>query len=1116
MVYDVFFPPASLTLGATYTIQVPAGMLKDIAGNSIAKVNFASFTVLSGVSPAINPYTASTFTSGTPDCSAASACNATVDTTAPTFTSMFPKNGATDVSATSGNAVVMYFSEPVKFNTSGVISIKNSSNIEVGKVNLTTDAIAISPATNATKIPIPAVLTKGMKFTISIPTGIIKDLAGNSLAAITKSFTCLSETADTSAPVAIGMSFAPKAAGTALPTALDVFFSEGIMAGSAGTVSAVGGTVNIQTPITHSNVTVSGFKLSLSVYAGSLSTAGTYDMRVGAGSLKDAAGNLFLGLNFSSMTYVTANADVTKPTLMAQAPVAEATPTFTLPVTSSMKLTFSEAVQAAAGVTAATLTPTFGYKTVSISTADVYLDGTTAVLTCSTLMPGEYYSVTIPSGVFMDTSFNVYAGLSSGYKISTYAGMGFALVSSGNWDAMGYYDGSRYGSAALADPNNVLYMIGGSNGTAGAAATSMLNDVWSYASERESACASSVVPFTCSETTCVSATTLATKKVARTVWRAPTANGAPCVASTGSDARDLWAMVEMGTESCSCPMCLTPPAGTLPTHMTNESYVSAYTLVSAAMGTGSLECVPGKLPNGSFTCVVDSQYIGKFQTPYPNCYPAPCTAPPTTTGILKFTGLTMTGTDGMMNCSALNSTYSMKSGGVCAVTCDTGFTMGKGFECFEGKFNDAVCIPLTPCKASDATVAFGKIDCTEAEYSETCPITCATEEGYSPYKTGATAVCDVASGGVMTFIAPKDSGKTLSGTTDGVCVPTECATPATPANGIGFTKFGKSIKATFGLTCDDGYVVDLSNAKPAVACLKSGLVETPLPTCKKAAGCDGTTLDISAITGAADTGTCVATMEHADTCQPKCGDGLEAVGQYVCSNGKLDGFVNCMDPALAATAVMTPVMSSAFGIGVSLGSVSDPQAMFAGSVSKMLGIPAKEVAKVDVDLQSRRRLFGERRLQAAGYEVGYQAIATDSATLTARAASVGSPGESQTGLLGSLESAGAAPDKSSLKVTKPPATFTIPLVITADGVVAPAPPPIPTVAPPPTPVPTAPTPKPTPTPTPTPTAGPKKEEESSNMGAIIGGVIGGLVALGLIGGAAYYFLVMKKKGGGES
>jgi hypothetical protein len=254
---------------------------------------------------------------------------------------MYPKNGQTDVSATSGgNAVLMYFSEPVKFNTSGIISIKNSSNIEVGKVNLTVDAVRIAPSMNATKIPIPAVLVKGQTFTLSIPTGVIKDMAGNDLLTITKSFTCLSELADTSAPVATGMSI------DATANMIDVFFSEDIMAGPVGTVSAGGG---ISTPVTHSNITVSGFKLSLSVYAGSLSIANTYDLQISPGSVKDASGNLFLGLNGSSMQYTTANADLTPPSLLSSAPAHESTPTFGLPVTTSMMLSFSEGVQAAPG-----------------------------------------------------------------------------------------------------------------------------------------------------------------------------------------------------------------------------------------------------------------------------------------------------------------------------------------------------------------------------------------------------------------------------------------------------------------------------------------------------------------------------------------------------------------------------------------------------------------------------------------------------------------------------------------------------------------------------------------------------------------------------------------------
>merc|ERR1711988_1646606 len=100
---------------------------------------------------------------------------------------------------------------------------------------------------------------------------------------------------------------------------------------------------------------------------------------------------------------------------------------------------------------------------------------------------------------------------------------------------------------------------------------------------------------------------------------------------------------------------------------------------------------------------------------------------PVTTGISKFAGFTTAGTDGEMNCSALNNTYSMPSGGACAVTCEAGFTMAKGFECFEGQFADALCVPLTPCSQTSAKVANGAIECeigTTAEYGQTCSIAC--------------------------------------------------------------------------------------------------------------------------------------------------------------------------------------------------------------------------------------------------------------------------------------------------------------------------------------------------------------------------------------------------------
>merc|ERR1719310_2387965 len=181
-------------------------------------------------------------------------------------------------------------------------------------------------------------------------------------------------------------------------------------------------------------------------------------------------------------------------------------------------------------------------------------------------------------------------------------------------------------------------MIGGVNGTMGAPMmSSMMNDVWKYESKRETRCASSFVPLgTCPQTTCTvdanGQATLGSVAVLKTVWKAPSASGAPCMDGP-TEVRDLWSSVTTELKACPCPLCLEAPGGDLPTYMVNTSYVSAYTLISAAPSYRDLHCVDGKVANGSFTCVVDTPYIGKYQKPYPSCIPAPCTSPPMTSDV---------------------------------------------------------------------------------------------------------------------------------------------------------------------------------------------------------------------------------------------------------------------------------------------------------------------------------------------------------------------------------------------------------------------------------------------------------------------------------------------------
>merc|ERR1739848_501815 len=126
-----------------------------------------------------------------------------------------------------------------------------------------------------------------------------------------------------------------------------------------------------------------------------------------------------------------------------------------------------------------------------------------------------------------------------------------------------------------------------------------------------------------------------------------------------------------------CPMCLTAPGATgasLPTYMANTSYVSAYTLVSAApsLSTRPLHCLDGYVANASFTCTIDTPYIGKYQTPFPQCIPGPCTAPPAISAVEYLESADIAGSTDVVNCSALNLTTWMKDGGLCAMKCKAG------------------------------------------------------------------------------------------------------------------------------------------------------------------------------------------------------------------------------------------------------------------------------------------------------------------------------------------------------------------------------------------------------------------------------------------------------------
>merc|ERR1711977_816858 len=269
----------------------------DSVGNSMAAASsVGTFTVLSGsTSSAAVGYYGGSFAAAV-----AGSTNATADTTAPTFVSMYPPVGATDV-PTSNITATLIFTEPVKFNASGFISIVNSSSKVVASVNLTKDIDVISTVLNGAKLDLTKVsgltLAKGMAYTISMPAGILTDYAGNAAAATSKTFTTLAGTADTTAPSVLMTSPVHDSTGNlGSMTKVSLWFSEDITAVS-GSVTVKRGSASLAMGVSASNVSIAGSAMDVTLFPGKLNSAGSWNVLVPAGSLKDSAGAHFTGVN---------------------------------------------------------------------------------------------------------------------------------------------------------------------------------------------------------------------------------------------------------------------------------------------------------------------------------------------------------------------------------------------------------------------------------------------------------------------------------------------------------------------------------------------------------------------------------------------------------------------------------------------------------------------------------------------------------------------------------------------------------------------------------------------------------------------------------------------------
>ena len=281
-------PTADLVAGASYAVQLPVGVIKDIAGNNYAGI--ADTTTLNFA------------TAGA------------VDTTAPTLASAVPADNATAVAV--GANVVLTFNEAIKAGTGNLVLV-NTANAADNRTIAITDTTQVTISGSTLTINPTANLLGNANYSVQMAAGVVKDVAGNNYAGISSATALNFGTAanDTVAPTLSSAVPADNATAVAVGANVVLTFSEAIQKGTGNLVlvNAANAADNRTIAITDTTqVTISGNTVTINP-SFDLQANGAYSVQLAAGVIKDIAGNNYAGI-----------ADATTLNFATAAPVAPA------------------------------------------------------------------------------------------------------------------------------------------------------------------------------------------------------------------------------------------------------------------------------------------------------------------------------------------------------------------------------------------------------------------------------------------------------------------------------------------------------------------------------------------------------------------------------------------------------------------------------------------------------------------------------------------------------------------------------------------------------------------------------------------------------------------------
>ena len=347
-----FKPTSALPNPTNITATITTGV-KDLAGNALAAAYTWAFT--------------------------------TRDDTGPTVIATAPSNGATGISPNT--SVNITFSEAMDAST---VTATNITMRVTSSGTAVTGTVTYNTTTHVATFTPSAALAQNASYTVTV-SGNVKDAAGNLMGAnVEFAFS----TGDITPPTVTAVVPADSATGVALNSTVKVTFSEPMDPTTINTTTVslknTATTAVVAATVTYDAATRTATLTPSAALAGN--TRYTVTVTTGA---RDLSAN-GLASAFTS-TFTTLNPDNTPPTVIAVAPLNNATG---VPTNTTVRVTFSEAMDQLT-LTAANLTLKNTATSAVIATNISYDVGTNTVTLTPTgpLSNGTGYTVTVGTGV---------------------------------------------------------------------------------------------------------------------------------------------------------------------------------------------------------------------------------------------------------------------------------------------------------------------------------------------------------------------------------------------------------------------------------------------------------------------------------------------------------------------------------------------------------------------------------------------------------------------------------------------------------------------------------------------------------------------------------------------